>query len=267
MAAALPMCYHGAITKDECEALLGKKNRDGAYLIRDSETIQGAMCLCVYKKKVVYTYRILQNLNGHFTLLTAGGLEETFFKSLEDLIHHYKRKNQGLAIHLRHSIKRKRSLLIQPQRMLERQPEPRPPEPSPPEPRQSELRPPDRRPPEPRPSEPRQPEPRLPELRPPDRRPPELRPPDRRPPELRPPDRRPPELRPPDRRPPEPKPPDRRPPEHRPPDLRSPYQRPSDPRSRAGSSSTVMLPSVDDEDNDYENAPQPEYVEVLPNLL
>lgn len=47
MAAALPACYHGALTKKECEDLLGKKNKDGAYLIRDSETIQGAMCLCV----------------------------------------------------------------------------------------------------------------------------------------------------------------------------------------------------------------------------
>lgn len=47
MAAALPMCYHGAISRKECEDLLGKKNKDGAYLIRDSETIQGAMCLCV----------------------------------------------------------------------------------------------------------------------------------------------------------------------------------------------------------------------------
>lgn len=47
MAAALPVCYHGAITKEECEDLLGKKNKDGAYLIRDSGTIQGAMCLCV----------------------------------------------------------------------------------------------------------------------------------------------------------------------------------------------------------------------------
>lgn len=47
MAAALPVCYHGAMTRGECEELLGKKNKDGAYLIRDSETIQGAMCLCV----------------------------------------------------------------------------------------------------------------------------------------------------------------------------------------------------------------------------
>ncbi|KAM9332872.1 SH2 domain-containing protein 1B-like [Pholidichthys leucotaenia] len=127
-AAALPVCYHGAITKKECELLLGRKNKDGAYLIRDSETIQGAMCLCVYKQRVVYTYRLLQSHNGQYTLLSAGGLQETFFKTVDDLIRHYKRKNQGLAIHLRHAVKRKTSLLIQPQsaqssrRMPEREP-------------------------------------------------------------------------------------------------------------------------------------------------
>ncbi|KAK2859861.1 hypothetical protein Q5P01_004481 [Channa striata] len=120
MAAVLPKCYHGAMSKEECEEVLGKKNKDGAYLIRDSETIQGAMCLCVYKKKVVYTYRVLQTHNGQYTVMTSGGLEETFFKTLDDLIHHYKRRNQGLAMHLRHSVKRKTALLIQPQKQAER---------------------------------------------------------------------------------------------------------------------------------------------------
>ncbi|XP_059183009.1 SH2 domain-containing protein 1B [Centropristis striata] len=114
MAAAMPVFYHGAITKAQCEELLGKKNKDGAYLVRDSETIQGAMCLCVYKKKVVYTYRLLQTHSGHYTLMTAGGADEKFFKTLEDLILHYKKKNQGLAIHLRHSLKRKIAMLNRP---------------------------------------------------------------------------------------------------------------------------------------------------------
>ncbi|XP_039982222.1 SH2 domain-containing protein 1A [Xiphias gladius] len=114
MAAALPVCYHGAISRQECEELLGKKSRDGAYLIRDSETIKGAMCLCVYKKKVVYTYRVLQTHTGQYTLLTAGGLEQTFYKTLDDLIRNFKRKNQGLAMQLRHSVKRKTALFIRP---------------------------------------------------------------------------------------------------------------------------------------------------------
>ncbi|XP_070783947.1 SH2 domain-containing protein 1B [Enoplosus armatus] len=114
MAAALPVYYHGAISKKECEDLLGKKNKDGAYLIRDSETIQGAMCLCVYKQRVVYTYRLLQTHTGHYTLMAAGGLDEKFFKTLDDLVRHYKRRNQGLAMHLRHSVKRKTALVIRP---------------------------------------------------------------------------------------------------------------------------------------------------------
>ncbi|XP_030623425.1 SH2 domain-containing protein 1B [Chanos chanos] len=104
--------YHGAISRQKCEELLDKKGKDGSYLIRDSETIQGALCLCVYKKKVVYTYRILQGHNGYYTLQTSSGVEERFFKTLQELISHYKRKNQGLAIHLRHSVKRKTQVPI-----------------------------------------------------------------------------------------------------------------------------------------------------------
>ncbi|XP_026057165.1 SH2 domain-containing protein 1B-like [Carassius auratus] len=99
--------YHGPISKQRCEELLGKKGRDGTYLIRESETIQGALCLCVYKQKVVYTYRILQTHTGLFTLQASSGVEEKFFETLKDLIHHYKQKNKGLATHLCHSLKRK----------------------------------------------------------------------------------------------------------------------------------------------------------------
>ncbi|KAM4719059.1 SH2 domain-containing protein 1B-like [Anableps anableps] len=123
MEAALPECYHGAMSKTECEEVLGRKNKDGTYLIRESESIQGALCLCVYKQRVVYTYRILQAHNGNYTLLTAGGLQETYFKTLADLIRNYKRKNQGLAIHLRHAVKKKTPMLIQPPRRPDIRPE------------------------------------------------------------------------------------------------------------------------------------------------
>ncbi|XP_015258552.1 PREDICTED: SH2 domain-containing protein 1B-like [Cyprinodon variegatus] len=123
MAVALPACYHGAMSKRECEELLGRKNKDGAYLIRESESIQGALCLCVYKQRVVYTYRILQAHNGYYTLLTAGGLQETYFKTLDDLIRNYKRKNQGLAIHLSRAVKKKTPFLIQPPHIQDTHPE------------------------------------------------------------------------------------------------------------------------------------------------
>ena len=63
--------------------------------------------LLFFSSRVIYRLLLL-------VLQTAGGLEETYFKSLDDLIRHYKKKNQGLAMHLRHSVKRKTALLIQP---------------------------------------------------------------------------------------------------------------------------------------------------------
>ncbi|XP_006628075.3 SH2 domain-containing protein 1B2 [Lepisosteus oculatus] len=99
--------YHGSISRQTCEELLSKKGKDGAFLIRDSETISGALCLCVFKKKVVYTYRILTNHAGYYTLQASPGVEEKFFKTLQDLIKNYKRSGQGLAARLQHPLKRK----------------------------------------------------------------------------------------------------------------------------------------------------------------
>lgn len=55
------------------------------------------------------------------SLQVAEGVKETFFKSLEDLIRHYKRRNQGLATHLRHSVRRKMAILKQPVKQPEAQ--------------------------------------------------------------------------------------------------------------------------------------------------
>ncbi|XP_036381688.1 SH2 domain-containing protein 1B-like [Megalops cyprinoides] len=102
--------YHGSINKQTCEELLSMKGKDGSFLIRDSETIQGALCLCVYKQRVVYTYRILQNHAGYYTLQASAGVQEKFFKTLEELIKNYKKSEQGLAVRLRHGVKRKSQL-------------------------------------------------------------------------------------------------------------------------------------------------------------
>ncbi|KAJ8347846.1 hypothetical protein SKAU_G00264350 [Synaphobranchus kaupii] len=102
--------YHGNITKKTCEQLLSKKGKDGTFLIRDSETIQGALCLCVYKQNTVHTYRILQTQTGQYTLQASAGVPEKFFKTLEDLIKNYRKRGQGLSMHLRHSVKRKTQL-------------------------------------------------------------------------------------------------------------------------------------------------------------
>ncbi|XP_036376498.1 SH2 domain-containing protein 1A [Megalops cyprinoides] len=102
----LPM-YHGSISREACQELLSSKGKDGSFLIRDSETIQGALCLCVYKQKVVYTYRILQTHSGYYTLQTSAGVQERFFKTLVELVQSYREKDQGLASPLRYPVKRR----------------------------------------------------------------------------------------------------------------------------------------------------------------
>ncbi|XP_062841928.1 SH2 domain-containing protein 1B [Trichomycterus rosablanca] len=101
------LIYHGPISKQRCEELLAAKNKNGTFLIRDSETIHGALCLCVYKNNTVHTYRILQTHTGYYTLQTSAGVQEMFFKTMEELIQYYKKKNKGLITHLRHPVQRK----------------------------------------------------------------------------------------------------------------------------------------------------------------
>lgn len=46
-------------------------------------------------------------MSQHNLFQASSGVEEKFFKTMKDLIHHYKKKNQGLATRLSHSLKRK----------------------------------------------------------------------------------------------------------------------------------------------------------------
>ncbi|KFQ55735.1 SH2 domain-containing protein 1B, partial [Nestor notabilis] len=91
--------FHGKITKRTCEELLSKKGKNGSYLIRESESMEGVLCLCVLFEKLIYTYRIFREHQGYFEIQASEGFPVTF-QTLKDLIYHYEKPNQGLVTNL-----------------------------------------------------------------------------------------------------------------------------------------------------------------------
>ncbi|KFZ58423.1 SH2 domain-containing protein 1B, partial [Podiceps cristatus] len=98
--------FHGKITRRTCEELLSKNGKNGSYLIRESESVEGALCLCVFFEKTVYTYRIFREHQGYFRIQTSEGVPVKIFRTLKDLIYTYEKPNQGLITNLRYPVKK-----------------------------------------------------------------------------------------------------------------------------------------------------------------
>ncbi|NXU54234.1 SH21B protein, partial [Turnix velox] len=92
--------FHGKITRRACEELLSKNGKNGSYLIRESESVEGALCLCVFFENFIYTYRIFREHEGYFRIQTSEGVPQRTFKTLKDLIYAFEKPNQGLITNL-----------------------------------------------------------------------------------------------------------------------------------------------------------------------
>ncbi|NXO56902.1 SH21B protein, partial [Aramus guarauna] len=98
--------FHGKITKKTCEELLSKNGKNGSYLIRESESVEGALCLCVFFEEIIYTYRIFKEHHGCFRIETSEGVPHRIFRTLKDLIYNFEKPNQGLITNLRYPVKK-----------------------------------------------------------------------------------------------------------------------------------------------------------------
>ncbi|XP_039998593.1 SH2 domain-containing protein 1A-like isoform X2 [Xiphias gladius] len=81
--------YYGRIGSEAAERLLERFGRDGSFLLRDSETVQGAYCLCVRKAPFVHTYRLAHSADGWFLQNSRDRPQR--FRTLETLIESYRR--------------------------------------------------------------------------------------------------------------------------------------------------------------------------------
>ncbi|XP_055492435.1 SH2 domain-containing protein 1A-like [Leucoraja erinacea] len=95
--------YHGRITRAETEDRLASMGNDGSYLLRDSETVPGAYCLCVLNQPFVHTYRVSET-SGKWSVQTLKGVPPRYFSSIEQLLLAYEKPDQGLVVTLLHPV-------------------------------------------------------------------------------------------------------------------------------------------------------------------
>ncbi|KAM3604070.1 uncharacterized protein V6R79_005941 [Siganus canaliculatus] len=81
--------YYGRIGSGATERLLERFGHEGSFLLRDSETVQGAYCLCVRKAPYVHTYRVVHSTDGWCLQKESGDLLQNF-RTLEALIENYR---------------------------------------------------------------------------------------------------------------------------------------------------------------------------------
>ncbi|PAA78416.1 hypothetical protein BOX15_Mlig018889g2 [Macrostomum lignano] len=86
--------YHGPLSRQDAEGLL-KESNNGTFLIRESVNFPGDYTLCISHNGSVEHYRIL-HVNNSYTLD-----EEELFDTLEALVQHYSRRDDGLCCTLR----------------------------------------------------------------------------------------------------------------------------------------------------------------------
>ncbi|XP_076839263.1 SH2 domain-containing protein 1A-like [Brachyhypopomus gauderio] len=91
--------YFGQIGKEDAERLLERHGKDGSFLLRDSQSVSGALCLCVRKAPFVHTYRIEHSSLG-WAVETINRKKPQWFQSLDELLECYRRHTPGHMVPL-----------------------------------------------------------------------------------------------------------------------------------------------------------------------
>ncbi|XP_075040612.1 phosphatidylinositol 3,4,5-trisphosphate 5-phosphatase 2A-like isoform X2 [Mixophyes fleayi] len=99
--------YHAELNQACAEQLLIHDGRDGAFLVRQSESLHGAFAICLMYQHQVHSYRVLPDENGLLSVQSVQGVELKKFPGLVELISAYARKGNGLMTALQHPVGQK----------------------------------------------------------------------------------------------------------------------------------------------------------------
>lgn len=99
--------YHKHIDRMETERLLMECREDGAFLIRESDTVKGAYVLSTIYQNRIHHYRIIPDEEGKLSIQAQQGVQKKHFSSLEDLVQFYSEPKRGLVCGLTTPISQK----------------------------------------------------------------------------------------------------------------------------------------------------------------